>query len=67
MSIVAERSLILLKQCGLLLPGNEESVNLAYKIYSSPADEELSTSTKLAAAFKSTFCRNVDVHFVGVW
>lgn len=57
----------MLQQCGLVLPGNEESIALAYKIYSGGAAEELAPGTKLAAAFQATFSIKVSVHFIGVW
>lgn len=71
------RPLTLLSQVGLLLPGIEQSVTQAYQIYSS-RDEyftkprcgspSCTTCGELVAdAFKRSFCRDVHVHFVGVW
>lgn len=59
------------------MPGNEQSVNLAYHIYSEP-DEWLvkpkcgnkdcqQCGELLAAAFKRSFSREAHIHFVGVW
>ncbi|KAK4700124.1 hypothetical protein P7C70_g6128, partial [Phenoliferia sp. Uapishka_3] len=66
-----------LQQTGLLLPGNEESVNLAYQIYSGKdkwlvkpkcTNPECTVCGELLAdAFKRSFCRETHVHFIGVW
>ncbi|GAA5852384.1 hypothetical protein JCM8547_006761 [Rhodosporidiobolus lusitaniae] len=60
----------MLQQVGLLSPGNEELVPLAYSIFKQSGDpkkNELTKREKLNAAFKLTFSREVKVHFVGVW
>ncbi|KAI0801922.1 hypothetical protein BC629DRAFT_153777 [Irpex lacteus] len=48
---------------GLLPKDNPEQVPLAYKMFkkTDPA------SVQLAAGFKQTFCRSVQIEFVGVW
>ena len=64
----------LVSQVGLLLPGNEQSVTLAYSIYSGK-DKWLvepqcgkadctECGELLADAFKRSFCRDIHVHFV---
>lgn len=64
-------------QVGLLLPGNEQSVTLAYHIYSGRdkylvepqcANKSCTTCGELLSdSFKRSFCRDIHVHFVGVW
>ncbi|KAK4698570.1 hypothetical protein P7C70_g7703, partial [Phenoliferia sp. Uapishka_3] len=67
----------MVQQVGILLPGNGESINLAYDIYKSN-DKWLikpDCGTKdcrkcgelLADSFKRSFSRSADIHFVGVW
>mgnify|MGYP001587544804 CR=1 len=66
-----------MSQVGLLLKGNEESVGLAYNIYSGGdewfskpkcANQSCTTCGELLSdAFKRTFSRPVHVHFTGVW
>lgn len=48
---------------GLLPRDNEEQVPFAYRLYASSK----STDLTLAAGFKTTFCRDVPIEFVGVW
>ncbi|KAM0786342.1 hypothetical protein ACM66B_001814 [Microbotryomycetes sp. NB124-2] len=57
------------QQVGLLLPGNKESIDLAYDIYSRGASAKLSPEANvgLADAFHSMFSRTISIHFVGVW
>ncbi|GAA5902173.1 hypothetical protein JCM8208_002496 [Rhodotorula glutinis] len=58
----------MLQQVGLLPAGNEDSIPLAYSIYSRKADTPLVPGVEtLAEGFKRTFSRDVEVHFVGVW
>jgi uncharacterized protein (DUF2235 family) len=58
----------MLQQVGLLPAGNEESVAMAYSIFSRKADTVLVEGKEtLAQGFKRTFSRDVYVHFVGVW
>ncbi|GAA5979149.1 hypothetical protein JCM5350_007083 [Sporobolomyces pararoseus] len=58
----------MLQQVGLLPAGNEESVAMAYSIFSRKADTILVEGREtLAQGFKRTFSRDVYVHFVGVW
>lgn len=57
----------MIQQVGLLLPGNEQSVSLAYQIYSAGADQRFVPGGEtLAHAFKRSFSRDAGVHFVGV-
>ncbi|KDQ62719.1 hypothetical protein JAAARDRAFT_171302 [Jaapia argillacea MUCL 33604] len=53
----------MLHKVGLLPKDNDQQIPFAYKLYrkTSPADVEL------GAGFKQTFCRTVQVDFVGVW
>jgi uncharacterized protein (DUF2235 family) len=44
---------------GLLPKGNREQVPLAYRIYKNNSD--------LADKFKTTFCKSVNIEFMGVW
>ncbi|EIN07594.1 hypothetical protein PUNSTDRAFT_103627 [Punctularia strigosozonata HHB-11173 SS5] len=53
----------MLHKIGLLPKDNLEQLSFAYKIYTK-TDQ---ASMDLAAGFKRTFCRNVQVNFVGVW
>ncbi|KAK4050277.1 hypothetical protein OIV83_003598 [Microbotryomycetes sp. JL201] len=57
------------QQVGLLMPGNKESVDLAYDIYSRGANAKLSPEANvgLADAFHDMFSRTISIHFVGVW
>ena len=48
---------------GLLPRDNDEQVTFAYKMYERTDPEGL----VLAAGFKATFCRPVDIEFLGVW
>lgn len=48
---------------GLISPGEKELVSFAYKLYAR-TDKE---GQALAAGFKSTFGRDVNIDFVGVW
>ncbi|THH01914.1 hypothetical protein EW026_g871 [Hermanssonia centrifuga] len=57
------RALAVITQIGLLPKDNPEQVPLAYKMYKSTGDQNVS----LAAGFKQTFCRDVKIEFVGVW
>lgn len=50
-------------QIGLLPRDNPEQVPLAYRLYRR-TDQD---SIQLAAGFKQTFCRSVQIDFVGVW
>ncbi len=54
---------VVITQIGLLPKDNPEQVPLAYKMYKSTGDQNVS----LAAGFKQTFCRDVKIEFVGVW
>jgi len=44
---------------GLLPKGNQEQVPFAYRMYKD--------SSTLAPSFKETFCKSVDIEFLGVW
>jgi uncharacterized protein (DUF2235 family) len=44
---------------GLLPKGNIEQVPFAYRIYKNNSD--------LAGNFKTTFCKSVEIEFMGVW
>ncbi|KAK4051998.1 hypothetical protein OIO90_004528 [Microbotryomycetes sp. JL221] len=59
----------MLQQVGLLLPGNKESIDLAYQIYSEGANAKLSPQTTigLADAFHEMFSRTISIHYIGVW
>ncbi|GAA6062894.1 hypothetical protein JCM10212_002116 [Sporobolomyces blumeae] len=58
----------MLQQVGLLPAGNEESVAMAYSIYSGQSGAVLVPGKEsLAMGFKRTFSRDVYVHYVGVW
>ena len=48
---------------GLLPQDNNEQVTFAYKLYKSTDAD----NAALAAGFKQTFCRDVQIEFVGVW
>lgn len=61
-TIVNKTSWLVL-QCGLLLKDNYEQVRFAYRLYQRTDDE----GNELAARFKETFCRHVEIQFVGVW
>ncbi|PCH40124.1 hypothetical protein WOLCODRAFT_98323 [Wolfiporia cocos MD-104 SS10] len=53
----------MLHKIGLLPRDNPEQIPFAYKLYKrTDAD-----SVELAAGFKQTFCRDVQIEFVGVW
>ncbi|KAH9065589.1 hypothetical protein EDB87DRAFT_1739788 [Lactarius vividus] len=51
----------MLHKVGLLSKDNIEQIPFAYKLYK--ADD----NTDLAQGFKTTFCREVPIEFVGVW
>ncbi|KAM0748014.1 hypothetical protein T439DRAFT_279820, partial [Meredithblackwellia eburnea MCA 4105] len=70
----------MVQQVGILLPGNKESISLAYHIYKSENDKDKwlvppSCENKnctdcgelLTQGFKRSFCREAKVHYVGVW
>lgn len=58
----------MLQRVGLLPAGNEETIPLAYEIYKGDKDLAEGLEKESAArAFKRTFSREVEVHFVGVW
>lgn len=50
-------------QIGLLPRDNMEQIPFAYKLYTKTDKDSLA----LAAGFKQTFCRTVEIEFVGVW
>ncbi|KAL5482738.1 hypothetical protein ACEPAI_9332 [Sanghuangporus weigelae] len=52
-----------LTKIGLLPRDNEEQVTFAYKMYKRTDTDGL----VLAAGFKATFCRPVNIEFLGVW
>ncbi|KAL5520131.1 hypothetical protein ACEPAG_1791 [Sanghuangporus baumii] len=52
-----------LTKIGLLPRDNEEQVTFAYKMYKRTDADGL----VLAAGFKATFCRPVNIEFLGVW
>ncbi|THH30036.1 hypothetical protein EUX98_g4147 [Antrodiella citrinella] len=53
----------MIHKIGLLPKDNPEQVPFAYKLYT----QTDKTSLKLAHGFKQTFCRAVEIEFVGVW
>jgi uncharacterized protein (DUF2235 family) len=53
----------MLHKVGLLPAGNVTQINFAYAFYK---DDSLQ-GWKMSARFKSTFCTDVDVYFVGIW
>lgn len=50
-------------QIGLLPRDNPEQIPFAYKLYESTD----ANNVALAAGFKQTFCRDVQIEFLGVW
>ncbi|KZP02567.1 hypothetical protein FIBSPDRAFT_770531, partial [Athelia psychrophila] len=53
----------MIETVGLILPGNQAQIPLAYELYTA-ADRDMA----MAPTFKKTFSRkDVRVHFVGVW
>lgn len=46
---------------GLLTQGNEELIEFAWDMFKGDDNKDL------AEGFKKTFCRSVDVHFLGLW
>ncbi|KAI0670872.1 hypothetical protein C8Q78DRAFT_974023 [Trametes maxima] len=53
----------MLHKIGLLPRDNPEQIPFAYKLYKKTDKDSLA----LAAGFKQTFCRTVQIEFVGVW
>jgi uncharacterized protein (DUF2235 family) len=53
----------MLHKVGLLPAGNVAQINFAYAFYK----DDSPIGWKMSAQFKSTFCTDVDVYFVGVW
>ncbi|TCD70154.1 hypothetical protein EIP91_004624 [Steccherinum ochraceum] len=53
----------LIHKIGLLPKDNPEQVPFAYKLFKQTDAESL----KLAVGYKRTFCRDVEIEFVGVW
>ncbi|EIW59114.1 uncharacterized protein TRAVEDRAFT_28448 [Trametes versicolor FP-101664 SS1] len=53
----------MLHKIGLLPRDNMEQIPFAYKLYTKTDKDSLA----LAAGFKQTFCRTVEIEFVGVW
>ncbi|KAI0074015.1 hypothetical protein K474DRAFT_1665915 [Panus rudis PR-1116 ss-1] len=53
----------MLHKIGLLPKDNPEQVPFAYKLYKKTDPDSL----RIAERFKQSFCRNVDIEFVGVW
>ncbi|EMD39825.1 hypothetical protein CERSUDRAFT_81159 [Gelatoporia subvermispora B] len=53
----------LLYKVGLLPKNNPEQIPFAYKLYKSTSK----SNEELARGFKQTFCRSVNVEFLGVW
>ncbi|KAI0769028.1 hypothetical protein BD413DRAFT_87062 [Trametes elegans] len=53
----------MLHKIGLLPRDNPEQIPFAYKLYTKTDKDSLA----LAAGFKQTFCRTVEIEFVGVW
>ncbi|KAI1793368.1 hypothetical protein LXA43DRAFT_972022 [Ganoderma leucocontextum] len=53
----------MLHKIGLLPRDNPEQIPFAYKLYKSTD----ANNVALAAGFKQTFCRDVQIEFVGVW
>ncbi|KAI8971176.1 hypothetical protein BD414DRAFT_501210 [Trametes punicea] len=53
----------MLHKIGLLPKDNPEQIPFAYKLYKQTDKGSLD----LAAGFKQTFCRKVEIEFVGVW
>lgn len=58
----------MLQRVGLLPAGNEETIPLAYHLYKGDKGVADGLAQETAVhAFKRTFSREVEVHFVGVW
>ncbi|KIK69829.1 hypothetical protein GYMLUDRAFT_79892 [Collybiopsis luxurians FD-317 M1] len=53
----------MLYKVGLLPRGNEQQVPFAYKLYIRTDKAGIA----LSAGFKQTYCRSVDIEFLGVW
>jgi len=53
----------MLHKIGLLPKDNPEQIPFAYKLYTKTDKASLT----IAAGFKQTFCRTVEIEFVGVW
>ncbi|KAI0822340.1 hypothetical protein BC628DRAFT_1327757 [Trametes gibbosa] len=53
----------MLHKIGLLPRDNPEQIPFAYNLYTKTDKDSLA----LAAGFKQTFCRTVDIEFIGVW
>jgi len=53
----------MLYKIGLLPRGNNQQVTFAYKLYTRTDKASIS----LSAGFKQTYCRPVDIEFLGVW
>jgi uncharacterized protein (DUF2235 family) len=51
----------MLHKVGLLSQGNEELIPFAWAAYNATDNREVS------AGFKQTFCRDVGIHFLGLW
>ncbi|KAI5481893.1 DUF2235 family protein [Pseudohyphozyma bogoriensis] len=57
----------MLQEVGLLPPGNEQTVSVAYDIYAHKQGKELGGGETIAQGFKKCYSRDVHVRFVGVW
>ncbi|KAF8879243.1 hypothetical protein BD779DRAFT_1612913 [Infundibulicybe gibba] len=63
----------MIHKVGLVFPGNEEQIPIAYELYADPESSQYTNSITgetfdMAARFKKTFSREgVRVHFIGVW
>ncbi|EMD39907.1 hypothetical protein CERSUDRAFT_81231 [Gelatoporia subvermispora B] len=53
----------LVHKIGLLPKDNPEQLPFAYKLYKSTS----TSNNELASGFKQTFCRSVNIEFLGVW
>ncbi|KAI0365700.1 hypothetical protein BV20DRAFT_953672 [Pilatotrama ljubarskyi] len=53
----------MLHKIGLLPKDNPEQIPFAYKLYTKTDKDSLA----MAAGFKQTFCRTIEIEFVGVW
>ncbi|KAJ7671187.1 hypothetical protein B0H17DRAFT_902216, partial [Mycena rosella] len=57
----------MIKKVGLVHSGNEEMITFAYEIYCQRHKGKESEAEKIAAHFKNTFSRDVQIHFAGLW
>ncbi|KAJ8092918.1 hypothetical protein PM082_023552 [Marasmius tenuissimus] len=56
----------MINKVGLIHRGNDDQIPFAYELYSKCTDDH-TKQTDEASHFKTTFSRDVQVHFVGAW